>query len=103
MIVPSMTPEDLSREILTDMIMVNRKALYLGNQINRKARRTKRKNFMTIVEYHSKQKNKWLIVYVCEKYDLQYCMAVCFVNSTGLNVISVENNGMILKRNMTIY
>jgi hypothetical protein len=92
MIVPSMSIEELSREILSDLKIVRNKAFYLGYKYRRNARRTRRKNFRSVYEYTSKQRNKWLILFQCENYDLLFSLCVIYVDKYGLSAISIGDD-----------
>jgi hypothetical protein len=61
MIVPTMNKEELAREIFTDFKVVDRKVGYLMADIERRAKKLKRKEYQKVVNYKSLNRNDWII------------------------------------------
>ena len=89
MIVPSMTSEELVKEIFNDRQIVIRKALHLTEKFRREAIKTRNKNLFRIYEYKSKQKNNWLIVIDYNSGDPLILTAAYYLNNSGLNAIYI--------------
>lgn len=66
MLVPSMTNEEIIREIELDYDVVKRKCDYLGNRL-RKISIKSRKTIIKSIKYTSPRKNNWLLVFEVNK------------------------------------
>jgi hypothetical protein len=84
MIVPSMTSEELVKEITKDFEIVNRKTDYLSDSLRKEVIKTK-KNISRIYNYKSKQNNNWLIVINQTKKAAYYNRIVYYLDEHGLN------------------
>lgn len=92
MIVPTMTSEELSKEILQDYKIVKRKAEYLVQRVRREAIKSMESYCHKVFPYTSKQKNTWLIfVDYCKK-DPVFTAVVHYLDKNGFNAVMVAKN-----------
>jgi hypothetical protein len=91
MLVPSMTLEEVRREIDKDFPILFRKAGYVGKKMER-YHRPKRDEVLTgFFDYYSKYKNNWLCrIELTRKNILTYCMAYYYAEK-GLAAIGLLN------------
>jgi hypothetical protein len=99
MIVPTMTSEELVREIMKDHPIVYRKGMYALEKLRRPALKSQNKHVQRIYDYESKNKNKWIII--CDYYvkDPSWIVVVHFVDKWGIQAYMVDAN----QRTLTHY
>jgi hypothetical protein len=76
MLVPSMTLEEIRREITKDFPIVFRKASYVGNKVRKAAHPKRDERYGTQFDYLSKYKNNWICNLEVGKKEMKiHCMA----------------------------
>lgn len=93
MIVSSMNSCELVKEIMLDIPVVDRKAMYLSEECRRTAVKSKDRSYFHIFEYKSKRQNNWLIVINYFKCLATITTFVYYLNEQGINVIYISDNG----------
>lgn len=79
-------------EILKDIIIVERKASYLGTGLRREAIKSKGKHVHRVFDYRSKQYNNWIITIDCYVSGYNLSLAVYYIDQFGFNGIRVHPN-----------
>lgn len=97
MIVPSMNSQELVVEIINDIKIVVRKAIYLTESLRREAIKSKTKHLQRVFDYKSQQKNDWIIIVDYHIKNPIYIMAVFYLDQHGfLNGIMKDNENRAL-------
>lgn len=97
MLVPSMTTEEILREIKLDYDVVKRKTEYLSNDIRKRSIKTK-KTIIKSVTYTSPRKNNWVFVFEVNK-KITYTSMYVYTNHDGFRAYGCVGNvedGLIL-------
>lgn len=89
MLVPAMNSEEIIREIMLDYASVDRKSLYLSQNLRRKVVKSKNNTFCDITDYKSLRKNDWVILVVCNRKGQCRITVVHYLNQFGFNVVNV--------------
>lgn len=92
MIVPSMTPEELVKEIMKDYEIVQRKAIYLTDSQRRNAIKSKGKHVRRIFDYKSTNNNTWFIIVDYYKKEPTFVVVVYYLDKHGINGIMVNSD-----------
>ena len=89
MIVSSMNTCELVKEILLDIVSVNRKAKYLLGECRRMAVKSKDKSYYHLFEYKSNRQNNWLIEIKYFKGQPTYKTIVYYLNEHGMKALLI--------------
>lgn len=92
MILPTMTKEELAREILQDHETVLRKAIYYEKMLRKAARKSKTQCLQRIFDYRSRQRNNWIIVVNVFKKKSSFNLGVHFVDNDGFQACVVSSD-----------
>lgn len=92
MIVPTMTSEELAKEIISDFKHVTAKTKHLMKQTHKVAVRSKNKHHQQMFEYKSPLDNKWLIFINYHVKNPIFVPVIYYINRFGLNGIMVSQN-----------
>ncbi len=96
MIVPTMTSEELAKEILTDFENVKSKLFYILKKARRLALKSHKKHFQQMFEYISPMKNQWLIFVNYYVKEPVFVPVIYYINQYGLNGIMVDADNITL-------
>ena len=84
MIVPSMTLEEIRKEIEKDIPIVIRKMEYVSNDVGKKLSKVEKKNgFEYYYEYYSKYKNNWICRVVDKSDEIDVFPMLIYHNGIG--------------------
>jgi len=92
MIVPSMTSEELVKEILNDETFVKRKVIHLIKRLRREAIKSRNKHLTRYYNYKSPQKNDWLIYLENNSGIQRFVMIVYYLDEKGINAITSSSD-----------
>jgi len=93
MLVPSMTLEEIKKEIAKDFPIVFRKSEYLAQDLKRSLKHTHFEKEVRFYDYLSKYKNNWIIRIEEQKKGSMVTFITWYYNEAGLTaIIPVENN-----------
>jgi hypothetical protein len=90
MIVPSMTSEELYREIISDDESVKKKAYYLALGMRREVVKSRTKHICRAFDYKTRKYNKWIIVIDYHQKEPAFYSAVHFLDQHGFNAVRVN-------------
>ena len=96
MILPTMTSEDIIREIKQDFTAVMQKAKYAMEELRRPAIKSKNKHVKRIRDYKSKNNNNWIIFCDYHVKDPMWYVVVHFIDKYGLQAYLVDENQRLL-------
>ncbi len=97
MILPTMTREELAKEILKDYESVLRKTIHLEKKLRKSSRKTKMQCLQQIFDYRSKRLNNWVVVVNVFKKKSSFNLGVHFADNEGYHayVVSGDQKALI--------
>ena len=96
MLVPSMSLEEIRREIHKDIIIVWRKVRYTVIDLKKANKPLGNRRIVKLLPYRSTQKNTWLIKIEIDKKGTLLSFLVYYYNNNGLAAIEVFFNSAMM-------
>ncbi len=96
MILPTMTSEELAKEIMADYENVCAKVIHIMKQTRRLAIKSRTKHHQQLFEYKSPMKNDWLIFVNHYIKDPIFVPVVRYLNKHGMNGVMVGSDKVLL-------
>ena len=96
MLVPSMTDEEIRKEIEKDFPILYRKSLYVAAEIKKQNMPLQKKRIIKTFDYVSKNKNNWIYKIDINKKITVLVYLAYFYSDRGLTAIEVFNHSDVL-------
>jgi hypothetical protein len=92
MLVPAMNLAEIRKEIDKDFEIVQRKSLYVLNDLKRAHAPLRKKRIIKVFDYHSKFKNNWIFKWDVDKKVTLPIYLVWYIGNRGLTAIQTFPN-----------